>query len=190
MPMVRRPPARLLSALLLLAPAVVAGEPSERRSLALAGTVDLGVVSTAALSAELRLGDSLGLAVALGWATLFGYEDGPAARLQVRYYPVGSFDGGLQLGAELDGSALRNGRNAAAFGHAPQADPGWERIYAYAGSFAGYKHVTAGGLAVEPQVGLKVALLKPARNGRATAVDAVAGQPFDLIARLGVGYCF
>jgi len=188
--MVRLASAWLLSAFLLTGSAVGAAEPPNRRSIAVGGTVDLGVVSTAAISAELRLGESLGLAAALGWATLFGYESGPAARLQLRYYPVGSFDGGLQLGAELDLSALRNGRNAAAFGHAPQADPGWERLYAYAGSFAGYKHVTGGGLALEPQVGLKVALLMPERNGSATAVDTVAGQPFDLIVRLGVGYCF
>jgi hypothetical protein len=112
------------------------GERQHRFSITL--SVPRLVFFTGELSGELRLGDKLGVSLVLGAgapARLLALELGG----QVRYYLLGSFIHGLEVGAQLMGSGLF-GRGPAGFevGMSP---------------FVGYKIAFNIGFTVEAQLG-------------------------------------
>jgi hypothetical protein len=156
-------------------------------------------------SGEFRLGRHAGLAVVLGAGSISMkqfYKSLPdekahiwAGGLQLRFYPIGTFDHGLQLGAEfiyLSGSASTSGTIT------DESDPNLSYTGALTvkgtgfkvGPFVGYKVALPVGLTLAAQIGVDYLSLKGiAKVDSGGSRTGETKTPF-LLADAGVGWSF
>jgi hypothetical protein len=153
---------------------------------------------------EFRLGKQAGLALALGVGTISLQKfdktlPDEGARIwqlgsQIRFYPVGSFEHGMQLGAEffyLFGSASATG--SLTLGPGQMTPPGNLTATGTGlkiGAFVGYKLVLPVGFTVEAQAGIGYLSLKGvARDeaGHSKSADYKSAVP---LANASVGWSF
>lgn len=138
------------------------------------------------ITGELRLGDRLGAAAIAGGGAFTGERLGDpgddntysAFELggQLRYYPLGSFRSGMQLGAELMYLSVdAEGAAGSARGEGLTAGP-----------FVGYKHAWQVGLTLEAQIGAQLLLLRASSDSGASADDSRAG----VLLNLNAGWSF
>jgi hypothetical protein len=129
------------------------------------------------LTAEIAATDQLGLAVILGGGAYRGFGVIEAGA-QARYYAVGDFDHGMQLGVEVLGVHVFSdnalGTGIAGFGTGVAAGP-----------FIGYKFAADFGLTLDVQLGAAWAFIR-ADAGGATANDT----DFLPILNLNAGWSF
>jgi hypothetical protein len=180
-------------------------QPGEHRFSLLLSVVHPLAFSIYDASGEFRLGRQAGLAlvVGVGSASLKQfYKSLPDERarvweggMQVRFYPLGTFDHGLQVGAEivyLTGSAQTTGTITS------DADPSMSYTGPLTakgsgfkvGPFVGYKLVLPVGLTLAAQIGVDYLSLKglaKEANGNTKTGDAKTAL---LLADAGLGWSF
>jgi hypothetical protein len=164
--------------------AVVKARDDDRRFSLTFSPVHL-VLPVVEVTGELRAADRVGVAVVAGAGTVpiegldervFAYEIGA----QGRFYLLGDFDGGLQVGAE-----------ALWLGASSDDVDGVEAVAAglAIGPFAGYKHTFSFGLTLDGQVGAQyIAIAAEASDGDRTETEA--DQDVIVLLNLNVGWSF
>ena len=138
------------------------------------------------VTAELELFERLGVAALAGAGQLGGDDErylAYEAGLQARYYLVGDFTRGLEVGAEALWMGVRGGEEGSpilAIGTGLQLGP-----------FLGYKIVAGPGFTFELQVGMQYLLVEMEARDSATGTSANAGDSeLILLLNLGIGWTF
>lgn len=126
------------------------------------------------LTGEVRVLDELGVAAIAGLGAREGFVTGHGG-LSGRWYPVGDFDHGVQVGAEV--LYLRGGG----------ARAGWDGTTRQlsAGPFVGYKATASFGLCFEMQAGPQYL-----SGSTTTSVGTTEERAWGLLLNIGLGWSF